>query len=45
MKPSGFWTMVIGFSGLPILILCRTGFTKALRLRLSIAERKLEPGE
>ena len=45
MKPSGFLTMVIGFSGLPILVLCRTGLTKALRLRLSMAERKMEPGE
>lgn len=45
MKPSGFWTMVIGFSGLPILLVCRTGFTKALKLRLSMVERKIEPGE
>ena len=44
-KPGGFWTLIIGFSGLPILLLCRTGFTKALKLRLSIAEKKIEPGE
>ena len=41
-KPSGFATMVIGFSGLPILLLFRAGFTKALKIRLSIAERKGE---
>ena len=44
IKPSGFWTLVIGFSGLPILGLCRSGVTKALKIRFSMAERKIEPG-
>ena len=43
IKPSGFWTLVIGFSGLPILIACRGGFSKLLELRF--AGKKLEPGE
>ena len=45
LKPSGFWTMVIGFSGLPILLACRSGFTKLLKMRLSLAEQKIESGE
>lgn len=44
IKPSGFWTLVIGFSGLPILVLCRSGVTKALKIRFSMAEHKIEPG-
>jgi hypothetical protein len=45
IKPSGFWTLVIGFSGLPILIACRAGLAKMLRFRLSLAEQKPKPGE
>jgi hypothetical protein len=45
MKPNGFMTMLIGFSGLPILLLGRSWFTKALKIRLSIAGKKLETGE
>src|ERR1700675_845015 len=45
IKPSGFWTLVIRFSGLPILTSCRAGVTKLMKVRFSIAERKMTPGE
>jgi hypothetical protein len=45
LKPNGFWTLIVGASGLPILLVCRALFMKALRIRLSIAERKFDQGD
>lgn len=46
LKPGGFWTFVIGFSGLPILVVCSSGLVKALKMRISFKDgHKLEPGE
>jgi hypothetical protein len=45
LKPNGFMTFIVGAAGLPILIMSRALLTKTLRLRLSMAEKKLEPGE
>ena len=45
LKPSGFMSFLIGASGLPVLITCRSGIVKLLKMRFSFAERKTEPGE
>jgi len=45
LKPSGFWSFIIGASGLPVLVACRGGVVMLLKMRFSIAGRKIEPGE
>ena len=45
LKPSGFMSFIIGASGLPVLIACRGAVIKAMKLRFSLSERKLDPGE